>query len=59
MYRELCRKFYQEHVTPYHAEWEKNGEISRECWREAGRQGALHPSIPPPPPLLLLNRLYL
>jgi long-chain-acyl-CoA dehydrogenase len=46
MYRELCRKFYQEHVTPYHAEWEKNGEISRECWREAGRQGMLGVTVP-------------
>jgi hypothetical protein len=50
MYRELCRKFYQEHVTPYHAEWEKNGEISRECWREAGRQGPVNHSYP-----LLMN----
>ena len=41
MYRELCRKFYVEHVTPYHNEWEKNGEVSRECWLEAGRQGIL------------------
>lgn len=39
MYRELCRKFYQEHVTPYHNEWEKKGEVARECWTEAGRQG--------------------
>lgn len=41
MYRELCRKFYQDHVTPYHNEWEKKGEISRECWLEAGRQGII------------------
>lgn len=47
MYRELCRKFYQEHVTPFHNEWEKKGEVARECWTEAGRQGMLGVTVPP------------
>lgn len=46
MYRELCRKFYHEHIVPYHAQWEKDGQVSRECWLEAGRQGMLGVTVP-------------
>ncbi len=46
IFRESVRKFYDEHIMPYHAQWEKDGQISREAWREAGRQGLLCMSIP-------------
>ncbi|GLQ05484.1 acyl-CoA dehydrogenase family protein [Sneathiella chinensis] len=46
IFRESVRRFYEEHITPYHAQWEKDGQISREAWREAGRQGLLCMPIP-------------
>ncbi|MBO6825292.1 MAG: acyl-CoA dehydrogenase family protein [Sneathiella sp.] len=46
IFRESVRKFYEEHIMPHHAQWEKDGQISREAWQEAGRQGLLCMSIP-------------
>ncbi|XP_057602084.1 long-chain specific acyl-CoA dehydrogenase, mitochondrial isoform X2 [Hippopotamus amphibius kiboko] len=43
--RESVRKFFQEEVIPYHAEWEKAGEVSRELWEKAGKQGLLGVNI--------------
>jgi len=45
MFRESCRKFFNEEVLPYHNEWEKNGEVSRECWKKAGELGLLGVAI--------------
>uniref|UniRef100_A0A9L0SIT4 Long-chain specific acyl-CoA dehydrogenase, mitochondrial n=1 Tax=Equus caballus TaxID=9796 RepID=A0A9L0SIT4_HORSE len=41
IFRESVRKFFQEEVIPHHAEWEKAGEVSRELWEKAGKQGLL------------------
>lgn len=41
LFRQSVRKFFQTEVQPYHAEWEKNGEVSREVWLKAGQQGLL------------------
>ncbi|XP_027729648.1 long-chain specific acyl-CoA dehydrogenase, mitochondrial [Vombatus ursinus] len=41
IFRESVRKFFQEEVVPHHTEWEKAGEVSRELWKEAGKQGLL------------------
>ncbi|XP_029789782.1 long-chain specific acyl-CoA dehydrogenase, mitochondrial isoform X3 [Suricata suricatta] len=41
IFRESVRKFFREEVIPYHAEWEKAGEVSRELWEKAGKQGLL------------------
>jgi long-chain-acyl-CoA dehydrogenase len=46
IFRESVRKFYEAHIMPYHAQWEKDGQISREAWKEAGNQGLLCMSIP-------------
>jgi len=46
IFRESVRKFYQEHITPYHAQWEKDGQISREAWLQAGSEGLLCMTIP-------------
>ncbi|XP_066201439.1 long-chain specific acyl-CoA dehydrogenase, mitochondrial isoform X2 [Saccopteryx leptura] len=43
--RENVRKFFQEEVSPHHAEWEKAGEVSRELWEKAGKQGLLGVNI--------------
>ncbi|XP_074154913.1 long-chain specific acyl-CoA dehydrogenase, mitochondrial isoform X2 [Sminthopsis crassicaudata] len=41
IFRESVRKFFQEEVIPHHTEWEKAGEVSREVWETAGKQGLL------------------
>ncbi|MCC3303515.1 acyl-CoA dehydrogenase family protein [Sneathiella sp. HT1-7] len=46
IFRESVRRFYEEHITPHHAQWEKDGQVSRDAWREAGKQGLLCMPIP-------------
>ena len=46
MYRELCRNFYQEKVTPFEKEWEADGHVSREVWKQAGESGMLGVTVP-------------
>lgn len=41
MFRETVRAFIDKNVTPYHAQWEKDGMVSREVWRKAGEMGFL------------------
>ncbi len=41
MFRETVRAFIEKNVMPYHAEWEKEGKVSREVWRQAGEMGFL------------------
>ncbi|KAM3852699.1 long-chain specific acyl-CoA dehydrogenase, mitochondrial isoform 3-T3 [Vipera latastei] len=41
IFRQSVKKFFQEAVVPYHAEWEKAGQVSRELWEKAGQQGLL------------------
>ena len=44
--REAARSFFVERVEPFHAKWEEEGQISRECWREAGERGLLCTTMP-------------
>lgn len=46
MYRELCRNFYKEKVLPFHAQWELDGQVSREVWKQAGELGMLGVTVP-------------
>ncbi|KAL8618484.1 hypothetical protein ACOMHN_049901 [Nucella lapillus] len=39
MFRQTARRFFQEEVLPYHAEWEKAGQVSVEVWQRAGETG--------------------
>ncbi|XP_052387362.1 long-chain specific acyl-CoA dehydrogenase, mitochondrial-like isoform X2 [Carassius gibelio] len=41
LFRQNVRRFFQEEVVPYHAQWEKAGEVSREVWEKAGEHGLL------------------
>ncbi|KAB5513559.1 hypothetical protein PHYPO_G00249080 [Pangasianodon hypophthalmus] len=41
LFRQNVRRFFKEEVVPYHTEWEKAGEVSREVWEKAGLQGLL------------------
>lgn len=45
-YRELCRRFYEKSVVPFHPEWEDAGHVPRELWKEAGENGLLCVTVP-------------
>jgi acyl-CoA dehydrogenase len=40
-FRDMVRVFIAREVTPYHEQWERDGAVSREVWRAAGRAGLL------------------
>jgi long-chain-acyl-CoA dehydrogenase len=40
-FRDLVRGFIGRHVTPYHAQWEADGVVSRDVWLAAGEAGLL------------------
>jgi alkylation response protein AidB-like acyl-CoA dehydrogenase len=44
--RETARRFCEREVAPYHDEWERAGQVSREVWRKAGDTGLLCMSLP-------------
>jgi acyl-CoA dehydrogenase len=46
VFRDSVRKFIADKVTPFHEQWEKDGQISREAWTQAGEQGLLCATIP-------------
>ncbi|XP_043194446.1 long-chain specific acyl-CoA dehydrogenase, mitochondrial-like [Amphibalanus amphitrite] len=46
MFRESVRKFFEQEVKPYHGQWEKDGQVSREVWLKAGEQGLLGVNTP-------------
>ncbi|NMG55201.1 acyl-CoA dehydrogenase family protein [Aromatoleum aromaticum] len=41
MFRDTVRKFIDKEIRPYHAQWEKDGIVSRDVWRKAGEAGLL------------------
>src|SRR3954468_12476736 len=45
-FRDSVRSFFDKHVKPFHAEWEKAGIIDRGVWLEAGKQGLLGMDVP-------------
>ncbi|MFF8506717.1 acyl-CoA dehydrogenase family protein [Streptomyces sp. NPDC015492] len=40
-FRATVRTFLEKEVLPHYEQWEKDGIVSREAWRAAGRQGLL------------------
>jgi acyl-CoA dehydrogenase len=46
IFRGTVQRFIAEHVTPYHADWEKAGEVPRDLWLKAGKLGLLLCNIP-------------
>lgn len=40
-FRDMVRAFIKKEIEPFHAQWEKDGVVSREVWLAAGRQGLL------------------
>src|SRR5437763_13667119 len=45
-FRDSVRSFFDRHVKPFHAEWEKAGIVDRSVWIEAGKQGLLGTDVP-------------
>lgn len=41
MFRTMARKFFDDEVKPFHADWEKMGMVSRDVWLKAGELGLL------------------
>src|SRR4051794_13685963 len=46
LFRASVRRFIEREVAPHHAQWEKDGVVSREVWRKAGDAGLLLTSLP-------------
>ena len=40
-FRDMVRAFIARNITPYHEQWERDGVVSREVWRQAGAAGLL------------------
>ncbi len=41
MFQAAFRQFAEREIKPYHAQWEKDGMVSRDVWRKAGANGFL------------------
>jgi alkylation response protein AidB-like acyl-CoA dehydrogenase len=46
MFRTSVRRFVADELKPYHAEWEKLGQVPRDVWAKAGAMGLLCSTIP-------------
>mgnify|MGYP001942910781 CR=1 FL=1 len=46
MFQETVREFFTKEVAPFEAQWEKDGQVSREIWKRAGDLGILAIDIP-------------
>jgi len=46
MFRDTVRRFVDTEIAPNHAQWEKDGQISRDAWRKAGDAGLLCATVP-------------
>jgi acyl-CoA dehydrogenase len=45
-YRDSVRRFVADEITPHHAQWEKDGQVSRDAWHKAGEYGLLCATVP-------------
>jgi len=46
IFQDAARKFAEERVAPFHAQWEKEGQVPRALWKEAGEAGFLCCTVP-------------
>jgi len=46
MWRETVKQFIKKELAPYEAQWEKDGQVSRDAWLKAGEIGILGIDIP-------------
>jgi alkylation response protein AidB-like acyl-CoA dehydrogenase len=45
-FRAMVARFVADEVTPYHADWERQGMVPRELWKQAGAVGLLCTDVP-------------
>jgi alkylation response protein AidB-like acyl-CoA dehydrogenase len=45
-FRATVRAFVAKEIAPHHAQWEKDGAVTREVWRKAGSAGLLLANVP-------------
>ncbi len=45
-FRTTVRRFLERECVPHQAEWDRNGQVSREVWLKAGREGLLCTTLP-------------
>ncbi|WP_433295227.1 acyl-CoA dehydrogenase family protein [Pseudonocardia sp. CA-142604] len=45
-FRSLARTFTAKEITPFHDQWERDGQVSRDVWLAAGRAGLLGTDVP-------------
>jgi len=46
IFRASVRRFIEREMVPHHRQWERDGLVPRELWRQAGQQGLLCANIP-------------
>src|SRR5579863_7806714 len=46
LFRDSFREFVKREIAPFHAQWEKEGMVPRELWRNAGQHGFLSMNVP-------------
>lgn len=46
IFRDSVARFLKSEAEPFHRQWEKEGQVSREVWHSAGEQGFLAPTVP-------------
>ena len=46
LFRTQVNRFVAAEITPNHAQWEKDGRVSREAWLKAGEAGLLCAAMP-------------
>jgi acyl-CoA dehydrogenase len=46
MWRETVRRFVDNEIVPFHAQWEEDGIVPRELWLKAGEAGLLCCTVP-------------
>src|SRR3954470_17550493 len=45
-FRDLARTFVAKEITPFHEQWEVDGQVSRDVWLAAGKAGLLGTDVP-------------
>jgi acyl-CoA dehydrogenase len=45
-FRDSFRRFCEKEISPFHAQWEEQGYVDREVWRQAGANGFLCMTMP-------------
>ncbi|MBM3542422.1 MAG: acyl-CoA dehydrogenase, partial [Alphaproteobacteria bacterium] len=46
IYRQSVRRFIEKSVSPHYERWEREGQVPRSFWTDAGGAGLLCPMVP-------------